>query len=289
MQPIEINATVSPVESSLSLGFAFWNTNKRPIANLIRQLADENDVDVIILAENAIDPAHLLDSLNENQQRTYLLDAIPSPKITLLSRLPQNSIKPISDDLGICIRHVAPPVGDSLLLVGAHFPSKLHRDEIGHLGFTTRVATMIKEAEERVGHCRTLLVGDLNMNPFEPGIIAANGLHAIMSRRIAERHSRYVDGVSYPFFYNPMWGRFGDSTQGPPGTYHYGPTGYNSHFWNIFDQILLRPSLLPFFNDDQLQIISQIGTVKLIDEDDIPDPSIASDHLPVVFRLNVNN
>lgn len=37
--------------------------------------------------------------------------------------------------------------------------------------------------EEKIGHKCTVLVGDLNMNPFETGLIAANGLHATVSKR----------------------------------------------------------------------------------------------------------
>lgn len=279
--------TPSPVISP-SLGFAFWNLNKKPITYLLRQLVDEHDIDIVILAENNIDQVVLLEELNRNQSRTYFLDDIPAKKITLLTRLPYGAVLPVSDDLDLSIRHLVPPVGNSLLLVSAHFPSKLYRDEIGHLGFASRVAALVAEAEQNVGHNRTILVGDLNMNPFEAGMIAANGLHSSMSRRIAQRNARMVDGMSFPFFYNPMWGRLGDSTQGPPGTYHYGPTSHFTFFWNMFDQVLLRPSLLHLFDDHHLKIISQIRNVSLVDNEGIPDPSIASDHLPLVFRIKSN-
>ena len=275
------------MSNNFSLGFTFWNLNKKPIESLVRKLVDEQDIDIVILAENTISPATLLNTINENQSRTYFLDRIPSEKITLLSRLPHGCILPISDDLGISIRHLAPPIGDSILLVSAHFPSKLYRDEYGHLAFASQVAGLIRSAETKVGHARTVFVGDLNMNPFEPGIIAANGLHASMSRQIAEKISRKVDGVEFPFFYNPMWARFGDSTQGPPGTYYFGPTGHYSMFWNIFDQVLLRPSLLSSFKDEHLCIISQIGGKSLVNNLGIPDTSFSSDHLPIVFRIQL--
>ena len=272
-----------------SLGFTFWNLNKKPIAHLVRKLVDEQDIDVVLLAENNIDPAALLDALNNNQPRTYFLDDFPSKKITLLTRLPQGSITPISDDLGISIRHITPPLGNSILLVSAHFPSKLHRDKYGHLAFAAQVANLIKSAEDAVGHTRTVITGDLNMNPFEPGIVAANGLHASMSRKIAEKASRTVDGIAYPFLYNPMWNRFGDETQGPPGTFHYGPNGHMSFCWNMFDQVLLRPSLLSSFKDEHLSIISKIGTTSLVNKHGVPDKSFSSDHLPIAFRLQLTN
>lgn len=44
------------------------------------------------------------------------------------------------------------------------------------------------------------------MNPFEKGLIKANGLNAVMDSSIAKKKSRKVQGKSYKFFYNPMWG-----------------------------------------------------------------------------------
>jgi len=80
----------------------------------------------------------------------------------------------------------------------------------------TNLSNAIVEEERKAGHSRTILVGDLNMNPFEKGVIAAAGLHAVASRRIAERIERTVQGRSYPFFYNPMWGLLETRRSGPP-------------------------------------------------------------------------
>ena len=49
------------------------------------------------------------------------------------------------------------------------------------------------------------------MNPFEHGVVAANGLNAVMARKVAARDTRTVLAHEYPFFYNPMWGHFGDA------------------------------------------------------------------------------
>lgn len=44
--------------------FLFWNLNQRHIPELIARLAREELVDVLILAECAIEPAHMLEALN---------------------------------------------------------------------------------------------------------------------------------------------------------------------------------------------------------------------------------
>jgi hypothetical protein len=78
---------------------------------------------------------------------------------------------------------------------------------------------VVRDVEKRVGHDRTIVVGDLNMNPFDAGIVGAEGLNAVMTKQIASQGGRKVDAVRYPFFYNPMWSHFGDSTheEYPPG------------------------------------------------------------------------
>jgi hypothetical protein len=37
------------------------------------------------------------------------------------------------------------------------------------------------------------------MNPFADGVVNANGLHAVMCRRIAGKRSRVVNGRQYPY------------------------------------------------------------------------------------------
>jgi len=97
------------------------------------------------------------------------------------------------------------------------------------------------------------------MNPFEDGIVGTIGLHAVMSQSIAMGNSRTVQGVDYPFFYNPMWGHFGDRNAGPDGTYYRSSAEHVNYFWNIFDQVLIRPELIDVFAKDELQILDHDG------------------------------
>jgi hypothetical protein len=93
-----------------------------------------------------------------------------------------------------------------------------------------------------------------------------------------------VDGTEYPFFYNPMWGFFGDRTPGPPGTFHYRHSGYLSYDWNMFDQVLVRPDVLPWFRGD-VEIVTNVGETELTRLNGRPNPAVGSDHFPIVFRL----
>jgi hypothetical protein len=129
-----------------------------------------------------------------------------------------------------------------------------------------------------------MLVGDLNMNPFEAGVVGAHGLHAVMTRADARRVERSIQGVAYRFFYNPMWGHFGDRSAGPPGTYYLKASKPINYFWNIYDQVLLRPALLESLTS--LEIVDSDGSNSLVTENGVPDSERGSDHLPILFRLD---
>lgn len=130
------------------------------------------------------------------------------------------------------------------------------------------------------------------MSPFELGMVQAYGFHAVMSRKVAQTQTRQVQGRSYPFFYNPMWGLQGDSTQGPPASFYYSASGKpTAYFWHMFDQVLIRPSLLTYFDDcgnTNPQILVSDGVNSLLTEKGYPNKEQISDHLPLLFRLNLN-
>lgn len=141
--------------------------------------------------------------------------------------------------------------------------------------------------EQKVKHSRTILVGDLNMNPFEDGVVSALGLHSVMTRKIAAKEKRIVQKSEYPYFYNPMWGLWGDGTDGPAGTYYESRAEHVCHFWNMFDQVLVRPSLFSAFSNKDLKILMHDGTDPLINKHELPDEKHASDHFPILFKLNL--
>jgi hypothetical protein len=125
------------------------------------------------------------------------------------------------------------------------------------------------------------------MNPFEDGLISSGGFHAVMSRMVAGKKKRTVMDDEFKFFYNPMWSLFGESTHRPPGTYYHYSSEPLEYFWHILDQVLIRPDLLDRFDDKDVEILQSAGGTSLITEEGIPDDRIASDHLPLLFKLTL--
>lgn len=264
----------------------FWNLNKKDLIETLPALSRKYDADVIILAESPFSDTATLRALNDNQERKFLLPPNFSSRLNIYTRFDLDSVIPLSDSTGIAIRHIRPPLGVDIILVAVHLPSKLYLNPSDHSFISVRLSQAINEAELRIGHERTIVIGDFNMNPFEDGLVSADGLHAVMDRNIALKGQRIVQGETRKYFYNPMWSLLGDLSNGPPGTYHYSSSGQVCFFWNAFDQVLLRPSLLEYFSDNSLEVITGFNDTNLLSATGKPDKTNFSDHLPICINLN---
>ena len=80
-----------------------------------------------------------------------------------------------------------------------------------------------------------------------------------------------------------MWNLLGDFNY-PPGTYYYRGSKEKNEFWNMFDQVIIRPQLRDRFIDKELKIITKAGDNSLVNRKQHPNKNI-SDHLPIVFQL----
>jgi endonuclease/exonuclease/phosphatase (EEP) superfamily protein YafD len=268
------------------LTFLFWNTNRKPLSDAIANIAEQESVDILILAECGIEDSSLLKILNRGGPAFHFPVNL-NRGIKVFCRFPGRYLIPTFDSERVSIRRVALPALQEILLVAVHFPSKLYWSDQSQAMECPNLSATITEQEGLVGHSRTVVVGDFNMNPFEEGVVGAAGLHAVMSRKVAERKQRVVQGRAYPFFYNPMWGHLGDSSERPTGSYYYERAEHVNYFWNTFDQVLLRPQLMDRFRSDQLKILDRAGDISLRTADGRPDHKAASDHFPILFRLDL--
>lgn len=270
------------------ISFLFWNLKRKPLLEFISNLASRYEIDVILLAECTIAPSVLLKVLNRDGVAVYhYAPGYVSGKIEIFTRFSDKFLQPIYDEDRLTIRHLKLPGLTDFLLAATHVSSKRHWRDDSQSGATFELANSIRLAEDAIGHSRTILVGDLNMNPFETGMVIAQGLHSVMSRQIAERGTRTVSSKRYPFFYNPMWNLLGDATPGPPGTYYLNNAEPKLYFWNIFDQVLIRPELLSAFSNDDLEILTSDGETSFLSPNGLPNIQISSDHLPIFFKLSL--
>jgi hypothetical protein len=175
-----------------STRFVFWNINSKPLADVVADLAEADKVDIIILVECDADPGTLLQALNRTPRGGFHLTTGLSGAVRIFTRFSRAFLRPVSDGARVSIRRLALPARSELLVAVAHLPSKLHWSDASQAFECTELARQIMDEEDKVGHRRTVLVGDFNMNPFEKGVVSAAGLHSVTSRRIAERRVRTV-------------------------------------------------------------------------------------------------
>jgi len=260
---------------------------KRPLQDRLARIVITQEVDVVILAECVEPSGNVLTALNAVTAGAYHLPYSMGSKLHLFTRFEARLTTDLFNDPigGLTIRHLQIGAHPGILLAGVHFPSRVNWDRDDQTLEATTLANDIARTEAEQFNDRTVLVGDLNMNPFDPGIVGAQALHAVMTKRLASRQERDVRGRPYRFFYNPMWGHFGDRTDGPPATYYLSSSKPGNHFWHMYDQVLLRPALMNSLRE--VRILDTDGMEPLVSPNGIPNQTGGSDHLPLLFRLEL--
>jgi len=169
------------------------------------------------------------------------------------------------------------------LLAAVHFPSRAFYSDKEISQKARELVSDVEEAETLVGHMNTIIVGDFNANPFDGALCEADCIHAVSSKEIAKQGARRVLNKKYQMFYNPMWNLFGDF-HSPCGTYYYREAKLGMYFWNIYDQVVIRPRLSDSFVKDALKILTGNHNVSFVDCSGVPKEEI-SDHLPIFFEI----
>ena len=265
---------------------AFWNLGrKKHLPTLVDFIAD-NGVEILIVAEQEFETAELIHAFAEQTGRNLYSPESIEARVRFYSVFPADLFRPVADDAHVSIKEYRPMVGESLLLAGVHLASKLFQREFDQPFEARRLMERIEEAEALVGHDRTVVLGDFNMNPFEPGMVSSEALHGVMDRRVAAKGARTVNEVSRRYFYNPMWALMGDHGSAALGTFFLGSGSYTHYFWHTFDQVLLRPSLLAAFKEEGLRIVEAVGRRSLLAKNGPGLDRKISDHLPILLKLN---
>jgi hypothetical protein len=267
----------------------FWNVAKKDhVLPHIACLAQSCSVDVFLLAECVPDISQTIDQLNALSQGSYH-DANNAPaKVRAITRLNRREFAHhyTSRHMAVWTLHPGKSDRPEILVTGVHLPSKAGgADDTDQAFAALYMMEELYEVENRYLHRNTILVGDFNMNPYDAGMTSVVGVHGMMTKELAKSPDRRHNDRGYRRFYNPMWGRFGDQTPGPPGSYYWRSAVLHNTHWQIFDQLLLRPSCIDWF--DGLQIVDHDGVHTLVGRNNAPDDQYLSDHLPVLFRLDV--
>ena len=271
------------------VSFLFWNMGNRPLQERLAKMVRAHDVDIVMLAECAVSPNDVETALRQQTAHNYwLAPSNNEEKTRVFSRLEQSALihqfTDYTQRLSIRSLHLSGQTEDTLLAV-VHLPSRINFSDDDQMLMAQETANDIRRIERKTKITRTILVGDFNMNPFDAGMVAAQSFHGMMTKQLAQKGERKVQRKSYRFFYNPMWRFFGDDADTLSGTYYWQASNPVNHFWNLYDQVLLRPELMHLLRE--LLILDSDGETSLLTRGGIPDRVIGSDHLPIYFQLEL--
>lgn len=276
------------------MNFIFWNIHKnKEIFPILKELVIVEDVDILMLAEYPdCSENELLNILNDEPSRykyQYVYPSSPTDKIKIFTRFNTTYIINCNDRKRLSAKQLFSPIlNNNITLITCHLPSKINMTEDEQSDYSIEISDFIKDVEQQVGHNRTVICGDFNMNPFDKGMVRTKGLHTVMDKSIIHNNkTSTVRGIEYEFLYNPMWGFLGDTGKGKvSGTIFYNSSQSINFYWHIYDNVLIRPDLIDYFDDTLLEIITCINFKKLVTPNFVIDNRY-SDHLPIKFNLKI--
>lgn len=275
------------------LKILLWNINKKNLHQEIQDLVIIHQINVLIIIEFGEFEDVILNNLRSHNADFRIIPKIIFNKAKIFTSLNELKIDEVYGHGRYGLYHLQHNLFQDLMMGVVHFPSKVNwgnSDDHSGLCASLREDVEIKELE--LNHSRTFILGDFNMNPFENGLISANGLNNTSSREIAKIGQRKVLEKPFKYFYNPMWNFFGEFSKGNvSGTHYFDTYKYINLHWNIYDQIIIRPELLDVFDENNLDIIHEINGKSLLKTINLTsriDKKI-SDHLPLKFNINLTN
>jgi hypothetical protein len=276
--------------------FGFWNVDsfynlqldERDISRCAADLAFERSLDVLFLIECGI-PLGLLLRAFKGDLDYYPITCGERFKVVARfnPKLMQRLTLPVPSDR-FDIWHLTLPLQTDVLLALVHGLDKRNNSPAKQELFLQQVVAAVSYFEDEVGHDRSIVLGDFNANPFDSPVASALGMNAVISRDVARRGPRRVLNQSYPYFYNPMWNLYGDEPRlSAPATYYYRGSDPHELYWHMLDQVLIRPSLVDRFDFSLIDIVTAVRGARLTTATGTPDRTRFSDHLPVVFGVDL--
>lgn len=279
-----------------------WNVNENPLVDgLVQDLAREHQVDLVL----AVEYAHGMSQLPGLLEADGLIRRASRSRFGVFSR-PDHRIVRLRHQLGARVELWVwqPPGGQEGLLVLLHGLDRRNHDESARRVFFRRVANAVFRRERKYNHKRTLITGDFNAQPFESAIADSDGLHAIGMLTVKKRSQRIFGRTSdaAEFFYNPMWRVYGHDLHRDAGaaSYYWHGGGAGDGAWLMLDQVVFRPGEASRFPENQLRIVTKIGSISLLDVEGRPKRGkrsavsegrrhlrATSDHLPILFQWNL--
>lgn len=263
-----------------SIRVLLWNTNKKSPDIAICQIAAQVSADLVFLIEYSGCTTNLAASLSSATATGYVAAPSMNGKLCCLHNNSSLDLSEIYYHKRFSVRRLR--IGNALALIClVHGVDAMHNSLEARTERAREMMSDLRRLHRDQSAVGIIILGDLNLNPYDSPMNQASVFNAMMTKGCASRRGRTVQGHYYDFFYNPMWSLLGDRNPGPPGTLYY--TGNQGFYgWNMYDQVLLHYALVDHLAE--IKILDSIGSVNVANSRGQPDRSY-SDHFPLFFAL----
>ncbi|MCG3185295.1 MAG: hypothetical protein ICCCNLDF_03510 [Planctomycetes bacterium] len=264
--------------------YLFWNVFGKDLTKVLVELVKTTRPTVIALAENPVDLDSMTRRILDDAHISY--DAVGTLNTKIAVLVAGNGPELIAlSDLG---RGVVFRVQDgtrSYLAALLHLPSKMAMDAPTLEEHASQFVEEVERVETSEGHRNTIVAGDFNMDPFEPGMVSARAFHALRTPDVLRMGMRRVGQRERHSFYNPFWSTVGREGESVPGTYYYRGNSVVEYFWHSFDQVIIRPQFAHALELPSVRILASTPSVDLRTRTGRPNRREFSDHFPITFTL----
>lgn len=264
----------------------YWNVKNRDLDDRLCEAVIHYNADIVVLIEN--DEIVKRKRKPQNNRTLAKLQTVnnqfrfphtDSTRLQLFTT--RKDLNEVYQTPRISIRKLK--IGRAVLNFGIlHFFDKYTHDDARQIIHSAFLVQGVARHEKSSKNKKTVLVGDFNLNPFDPAMNLTETFNAVASVDCARRPPAKLKGEKYDYFYNPMWNKFGDWT-GPPGTYHHSDRSSGHYGWNMLDQVLVRPQAIDFL--ENIEIINHTGVSTLATSVGRPKKQNLSDHFPLLLEL----
>lgn len=255
----------------------YWNTKGFIEFNLYKELLEKYAPDILFTSETKND---LISNFqNSFSEIGYIYQENPG-----CERVKIFIHKELSFELGIQNKYYTSLIINDITIISVHFPSQMfhHQEALRDYirKFRNRIDSDVGNSNEK----SIIIIGDVNVNPYEPAMINFDGFMATNSTNARKKISTIDIEYSREPYYNPTWRLYANSVF--PGTKKF-PRPSGSSFdiieFHFLDQVLLSNKFKDSIIEDKIEIITSTKNFKLLNEK--YNKIKYSDHLPLFYQF----
>lgn len=263
----------------------YWNTHGFKEFEVYKELLIDYSPDIFFTSETNEDLFLDLSSTFESVGYVH----IENPGCERIKIFIRNNL---TCDLGIQSKFYSTIIVNDITIISVHFPSQMNHHMDALRNNLRRFRNIIDEEIGSSTEKSILVIGDVNVNPYEPAMINFDGFMATNS--ISARKSiKSIDDERREPYYNATWRLYSDNIF--PGTKKFPrPSGssYDIIEFHLLDQVLTSFKFREIIESDEISIITKTSNYNLLNNKTYKNKKIYkidySDHLPLFYKFKLN-